>query len=97
MTSPTSGLRASRDIRPLTEFRANAAAFIEQVQSTQEPIVITQRGRCAAVLICIQAYETLVDEAELLHDVRTAESQAAADGGEPRDRVEARLRARLGR
>ena len=31
------GVRLSRDIRPLTEFRANAAGFIDQVRLTKKP------------------------------------------------------------
>lgn len=38
-------MRFTEDIRPLSEFRANAAAFVEQVQTTQRPIVLTQHGR----------------------------------------------------
>jgi antitoxin YefM len=93
-----SGIRLSRDVRSLSEFRANAAAFVEQVQSTQEPIILTQRSRGAAVLLGIDAYESLVDEIELLRDLNASRDQAAAaERLDPRENVEARLRAVLGR
>jgi len=34
-------MKPSRDIQPVTEFRANAAQIIEQVQATGEPVILT--------------------------------------------------------
>lgn len=89
-------IRFSEDVRPLSEFRANAAAFVEQVQATNRPIVLTQHGRSAAVLLGVAEYERLVERAELLEDVRIAEEQIASGEGiehdEARQRVLARLR-----
>ena len=55
-------LKPSRDIRPVTEFRANAAQFIEQVRETGEPIILTQHGKGAAVLLDLEAFEAMVEE-----------------------------------
>jgi len=86
----------SEDIRPLSEFRANAAAFVEQVQETRRPIVLTQHGRGAAVLVGVAEYERLVERAEVLEDIRVAEEQIARGEGieheEARRQVMARLR-----
>jgi antitoxin YefM len=71
-------LKPSRDIRPVTEFRANAAQFIEQVRETGEPIILTQHGKGAAVLLDLEAYEAMVEELELFRDIRTARAQIAA-------------------
>jgi PHD/YefM family antitoxin component YafN of YafNO toxin-antitoxin module len=60
-------------------------------------MIITQRGRGAAVLLGIAVYESLVDEAELARDVRTSVEQIETGRGEPSERVESRLRAMLGR
>jgi prevent-host-death family protein len=87
----------SRDVRPLTDFRANAAAYLERVRLTNHPMILTQHGRSAAVLLGIDAYERLLDEVELLRDVRTAEEQVAAGQECEHERVEARLRAMHGR
>jgi antitoxin YefM len=70
-----SNLRLSRDIRPLSEFRANTAAFVRQVQESRRPLVLTQHGRGAAVLLDIAEYEQLLERAELLEDIHTAEAQ----------------------
>jgi len=65
----------NQDIRPLSEFRANAASFVQQVHKTKRPLVITHRGRSAAVLIDVLEYETLIEKLELLQDVQIAENQ----------------------
>jgi prevent-host-death family protein len=92
-----SKLKPSRDIQPVTEFRANAARFIEQVQATGEPVILTQHGRSAAVLLDVGSYEGLLDELALLRDVRTAEQQVAAGQGRTHAAVAKALRARLAR
>jgi len=65
----------TEDVRPLSEFRANAAALINQVRSTRRPLILTQHGRSAAVLLDVKAYEDLVEHAELLQDIQIAETQ----------------------
>jgi antitoxin YefM len=87
-------LRPSVDIRPVTEFRTHASAVLAQVQRTKRPVVLTQYGRSAAVLLDVEAYEALVDEVALTRAVRTGESQLDAGMGIPHDVVERRLRER---
>lgn len=70
--------KLDRDIKPVSEFRANAAELIEQVRNTRRPLVLTQRGHSAAVLLDINGYAELVEEIELLRDIRTAVKQAEA-------------------
>ena len=67
--------KLSRDIQPLSEFRANTAKFVRQVQETGRPLVLTQHGRGAAVLLDIAEYEKLVERSELAEDIRIAEAQ----------------------
>ncbi len=87
--------RPSLDIRPLSEFRASVAAFVEQVQSTKRPLVLTQHGRSAAILLAVDAYEALLERVELAEDVRTAETQIAAGKGVAHGKGQALLVARL--
>ncbi len=88
-------LKPSRDIQPVTEFRANAAQFIEQVRETGEPVILTQHGRSAAVLLNIDADEALMDELALLRDVRMAEAQVVVGKGCSHAAVAKKLRSRL--
>jgi prevent-host-death family protein len=90
-------LKPSRDVQPVTEFRANAAQFIEQVRTTGEPVILTQHGQSAAVLLDVAAYEAMLDELELLRDVQGAERQVAAGKGRSQAAVAKSLRGRLAR
>ena len=86
--------RPSADVRPVTEFRSHASAVLEQVQKTKRPVILTQHGRSAAVLLDVEVYEALLDEVAVIRDIRTAESQLDAGMWIPHDVVEARLRER---
>lgn len=95
--APVRPIRFSRDIRPLSEFRANAAAFIQQVRRTGRPLVLTQHGRSAAVLLDVDEYERLVERAELLEDVAAAEDQLARGEGVDHATAKAQLLGRIRR
>ena len=88
-------LRPSVDVRPVTEFRAHTSAVLSQVHATKRPVILTQNGRSAAVLLDVDVYESLIDELAVLRDVRTAEQQLDAGMGIPHDDVEKRLRAKF--
>ena len=88
-------LRPSADVLPITEFRANTSAMLNQLHATKRPVVLTQHGRSAAVVMDVGVYEGLLDEIALLRDVRVAEEQIARGEGIPHEEVVARLRNRL--
>ena len=73
--------RLATDIQPLAEFRAKLAAVVRRVQRTRRPVVLTQYGRSAAVLLDVREYDALLERLELLHDVQTAEKQLAKGAG----------------
>ena len=54
------------EIIPLSDLRQEAAGVIKRLQEKDSPIVITQRGRAAAVLISMDGYERLTQNQELL-------------------------------
>jgi antitoxin YefM len=86
--------RPSVDVRPVTEFRAHTSAVLEQVHATKRPVVLTQNGRSAAVLLDVEVYESLMEEVAVARDIRTAETQLDAGMGIPHADVEKRLRER---
>ena len=71
----------NEDIQPLSEFRANAASFIEKVTKTKRPLVITQRGKSAAVVLDVTEYESLIEKLELFIDIQIAERQLDNEKG----------------
>jgi antitoxin YefM len=90
-------LKLDTDIRPVSEFRANAAELIEQLRNSGRPLVLTQRGHSAAVVLDVAEYERLVEEIETLRDIRTAESEILAGRGLSNREAKAELRRRLAR
>ena len=84
--------KPSVDVRPVTEFRSNTSSIIEQVQSTGRPVVLTQHGRSAVVLLDIHSYEHLIEEIELLRAIRVSEEELDAGAGLPHEEVVSRLR-----
>lgn len=66
------------DIQPVSDFRSNAAAMMNQVRSSGRPIVLTQRGRGAAVLIDIARFQALIEELETLRDIQRARADVDA-------------------
>lgn len=67
------------DIKPVTDFRANSAAMLEQIRQSGRPIILTQRGRASAVVLDIRSYQGLLDELDELRDI--ARGIADADAG----------------
>ncbi len=75
-----SRVRFSEDLTPITDFRIRAAAIVAKVKKTKRPIILTQRGRSAAVLEDVREYERKAERMELLEailaGVRAAEKGA---------------------
>jgi len=90
-------LKPSQDVQPLSAFRANAAGFLDQVRSTKRPLVLTQHGKSAAIVLDVDQYEALIDEIEVIRDIREAKAELARGEGIPHEDVVAELRARLNR
>jgi len=61
----------SQDVRPVTEFRAHASAFLEQIRATKRAVILTQHGRSAAVLLDVAVYEDLIGELAVLREARS--------------------------
>lgn len=75
-----SQIQLDQDIRSLSDFRANAASYIERVKSKRRPLVLTQHGKSSAVLIDVEDYQKLLDKIQLLEEVSTARKEL--DNGE---------------
>ncbi len=85
-----------QDKRPISELRNNTAVLVERARESKRPIVITQRGKNAAVLLGVREYDALLERLELLQDIHVAEAQFKAGMGieheEARRQVLAKLR-----
>lgn len=74
-------LKIDQDVRSMSEFRTGIASFLKQVHDTKRPLVITQHGRGAAVLLDVGEYEAMQDKIELLQDIQVAVSQLENGAG----------------
>jgi len=87
--------KLDRDIKPVSEFRANAAELIDHVRTSRRPLVLTQRGHSAAVVLDVEDFEGMVEELELLRDVQTSVKQLEAGRVLSNRAAKAELRRRL--
>lgn len=74
----TNTLSLELDIRPLSEFRRNAAQTISTINKENRAIVLTQHGKSAAVRVHVAAYQRMLDKLELMDDLLEAECQSMA-------------------
>jgi prevent-host-death family protein len=42
---------------PISDLQSHAKKYVDQVKDTDQPVVITQRGRAAAVLVSYDTFE----------------------------------------
>lgn len=63
---------------PVRELRNDLAQLLDEVADRREHVIVTRRGRPAAVLIPVDEYEALEETAEILSD---AETLSAIDQG----------------
>jgi prevent-host-death family protein len=74
-------MRRVADIIPITDLRQDAAGVLKRVRSSGEPVVITQRGRAAAVMLSAEAYERAEHDREILRLLARGDKEIAAGKG----------------
>lgn len=90
-------IRPNQDIKPISEFRKKISACLEQVQQSKRPLVLTQRGHSAAVLLDVEEYDRLLEELETLRDIQRASEQLAGGQGVEHDEARDQLLSELDR
>lgn len=74
-------------IIPITDLRQDAAAALKRARDSRQPVVITQRGRAAAVLVSIETYKAAEHERELLRLLAKGDREIGAGKGHDLDAV----------
>jgi prevent-host-death family protein len=54
-------LDIANDIQSLTTFRRRSGDFMKQLKKTQRPVVLTVKGKAAAIVQDAKAYQRLLD------------------------------------
>lgn len=75
------------EIIPVTDLRQDAAAVLKRVHASNRPLVLTQRGRAAAIMLSVDAYERGERERQLLRLLLRGEQEIAAGLGHDLDDV----------
>jgi prevent-host-death family protein len=75
------------NILPVSDLRQNAAKILKRLRENNEPIIITQRGRAAAVIIGVEAYEKSEHDKEILRLLAKGEKEIEIGEGYDLDTV----------
>jgi prevent-host-death family protein len=62
-------VRVSEDIVPVSDFKAHAADWLERIAETGQPVVITQNGKAAGVLVSPGEFDRLTERARFVEAV----------------------------
>jgi prevent-host-death family protein len=94
-------INVAEDILPIGEFKTHASAVLRRIRSTGRPVVVTQNGRAAAVVMSAEEYESLSQRAQFIDRVNQGIAEADAghvfDDEEVMKAVESQLVAQVAR
>jgi len=82
-------------IIPISDLRQDAASVIQKLKGSKEPLVITQRGRAAAIMLSIEEYEKAQKDRQILQLLAQGEQEIAAGVGHDLEEVLADARKAL--
>ena len=71
-------LHLTEDILPIGEFKTQASRVLRQLRASQRPVVITQNGRPAAVLITPEEFDRIREHERFMSAVREGLADAEA-------------------
>lgn len=75
------------NILPVSDLRQDAAKVLKQLRENKDPIIITQRGRAAAVIIGVEAYQKSENDKELLRLLAMGDRETETGEGYDLDTV----------
>ena len=61
------------DLKPVTDVKRRATAIIRKLQKDRVPVLITERGRSAAVLVDARTWEDVQNRLEVLEGIARGE------------------------
>ncbi len=88
-------VRFAEDIIPVSEFKAQAADFLKRIAETGQPLVITQNGKAAAVVLSPAEFDRLTERDRLIAAVEEGLAQADAGQLVEHEEVVARIKKRF--
>jgi prevent-host-death family protein len=87
-------IRVSQDIVPIAEFKAQASRWLDHAKDSGQPVLITQNGKPAAVLLSPVEYDRLQERQRLLESIAAGVDDAEAGRTMTTSELKRRLAAR---
>lgn len=87
-------VRVSQDIVPVSDFKAQAADWLKRVADSGQPIVITQNGKAAGVLVSPAEFDRLTERARFIEAIDAGLDDEKAGRVVPHDVVVAEMKRR---
>lgn len=84
-------LRVSQDIVPMAEFKGQAAHWFRRLAESNQPVVITQNGKPAGVLLSPVEFDRLVERQRFLEDAAAGVADLDAGRVVTTDELKGRL------
>ena len=75
------------NIIPISDLRQDTTSVVKRAAASRIPLVITQRGRAAAVKVSLESYERSQHELELLRLLARGEKEIEVGKGHDLDAV----------
>lgn len=75
---PNLDIDLREDVVPYTAFRSSLSAWMAKTRETHRPILVTQNGKSASVLMDVADYEALRERDEILQDIARAQEDIRA-------------------
>ena len=89
-------LRVSEHIVAVSEFKAQAADWLRRAADTAQPVVITQNGKAAGVLLSPRVFDDLMERARFVAAVDEGLSDVKAGRMVDHEEVVKEVRSRFG-
>jgi prevent-host-death family protein len=70
MVPKMKAIHISKNIVSLSDFKSKASSMLLEVQSSHRPLVITQNGKAAAVLISPADFDLLTEQVRFVESVK---------------------------
>lgn len=87
-------VRIAEDIVPVSDFKAQAAEWLKRVAESGHPLVITQNGKAAGVLLSPAQFDALSERARFVAAVDEGLADSKAGRVHPHAEVVAELKKR---
>ena len=85
-------LKVSKDVVTLAEFKSQAPSLLERISNSSQPLLITQNGKPAAVLLSPAEFDRIQEQETARFTTAVTRGLQDADAGKTMTSAQAKLR-----